>query len=314
LFLDEVDGIAGREDYGGIDALVDIIKKPSIPIILAANSKNVKIKDLAKSCKVIEFKPISPTMLMLYLEQVLRMEKKDLDISQKISIVFNSRGDMRSLLNSAQSRAAGYATVANSDVIDMDIADAINGYFSSDQVEEAAKYLLKADASYSDPRFGMSAEERRKDMINALFSSIVSSRIDPESLAKMLDTISQADVLVGRVAENRQWHLLKYLNPILTYGLFKDSRNKSIKYNQYSIIWPILGPIYARSQANRNLFKEIASEAHTSRSIFGATYFPYLIKVLLNEKIDPKEFILSNNLEEKYGDALLKEMERMKRK
>ncbi len=86
------------------------------------------------------------------------------------------------MLNGAQSKFAGYKTTRE-DTFEIDIADAINGYFSSGDQEEAKAFLLQADASYRDPRFGMSTEERRKDMINALFSSIVSSKIDLDSLA-----------------------------------------------------------------------------------------------------------------------------------
>jgi replication factor C large subunit len=32
LFLDEVDGISGREDSGGLDTLVDLMKEPTIPV------------------------------------------------------------------------------------------------------------------------------------------------------------------------------------------------------------------------------------------------------------------------------------------
>src|SRR5919202_876247 len=42
LFLDEVDGISGREDTGGIDSLIRILKEPTIPVLLAANTKNTK--------------------------------------------------------------------------------------------------------------------------------------------------------------------------------------------------------------------------------------------------------------------------------
>src|SRR5919107_2693084 len=38
LFLDEVDGISGREDTGGIDALINMMKEPMIPVIMAANA------------------------------------------------------------------------------------------------------------------------------------------------------------------------------------------------------------------------------------------------------------------------------------
>ena len=38
IFVDEVDGIHGRADFGGAEALIKILKEPTIPIVLAANS------------------------------------------------------------------------------------------------------------------------------------------------------------------------------------------------------------------------------------------------------------------------------------
>ncbi|HUG96395.1 MAG TPA: AAA family ATPase, partial [Nitrososphaera sp.] len=66
LFLDEVDGISGREDSGGLDALVDLMKEPTVPMIMAANAKSAKIKELAKACKAVEFFLVPPRLLMLF--------------------------------------------------------------------------------------------------------------------------------------------------------------------------------------------------------------------------------------------------------
>ena len=68
LFLDEVDGISSREDAGGMEFLIRMIKEPIIPIIMAANLRHTKIKELVKVCKVIEFNPIPPRLLMLFLD------------------------------------------------------------------------------------------------------------------------------------------------------------------------------------------------------------------------------------------------------
>jgi replication factor C large subunit len=40
MFLDEVDGISGREDTGGLDTLVDLMKEPTVPVIIAAIAKS----------------------------------------------------------------------------------------------------------------------------------------------------------------------------------------------------------------------------------------------------------------------------------
>ena len=87
LFLDEVDGISGRQDIGGIEYLVSVLKAPTIPVIMAANSRDTKIRDLAKISKVIEFEPIHPRLLLLYINHILKKHNVTLSPEDKFSIV-----------------------------------------------------------------------------------------------------------------------------------------------------------------------------------------------------------------------------------
>ena len=314
LFLDEVDGISGREDSGGLDALVDLIKEPTVPVIMAANEKSAKIKELAKGCKVLEFSPVPPRLLLMFLDHVLTKEKVKLGPGDKLSIVTNSGGDIRSLLNSAQSRAAGYATTSNSDVTEIDIVDAINGYFAAKDRATARRILAKADASFPDPRYeGMSPESRRKDMIATLFSSIVSSRtVDTESLAELLDVLSKVDIVVGRVGRNRQWSLLRYVRDMLSDGLYEKSREKEVKYSQYAMPWPVMGPVFARSQTIRKISSAVGVAMNVSRRTASSVVLPYLVRIIINEKVDTSEFATTNFGDESIGESLDKEVDRAK--
>jgi len=311
LFLDEVDGISGREDIGGLDTLVELMKEPTVPVIMAANQKSTKIKDLAKMCKTIEFAPVPPRLLMLFLDHVLQSEGTTLGPGDKISVVNNSGGDIRSMLNAAQSRVAGYATSSNKNSVEIDIAQAINGYFNSSSIEQATTFIANADASYRDPRYEvMTPEARRKDMLGALFSSLVSSRLDVDELAPMLDLLSKADMHVGRVSANRQWSLLRYLDRIVAYGLYERTRRKAMKYAQYAMPWPVMGPIFARSQSTRKILSELAPAIHTSKSTAGSIVMPYFIRFLIEKKIDPVKFAADNFNDETIGQSMAKEMEK----
>jgi replication factor C large subunit len=315
LFLDEVDGISGREDTGGLDTLIDLMKEPTAPVIMAANEKSLKIRKLVKACKMIEFKPVPSRLLILLLDHILQSEGVKLGLGDRKLIVDNSRGDIRSLLNSAQSRAAGYSTVSNKDIIDVDIADAINGYFNAGSMEQAMQFITKADVLYPDPRYRpISPEERRKDMLSALFSSIVSSHIEQHDLALLLDVLSRADMMVGRANASRQWHLLKYINSIIATGLYEKSRQKSIKYSQYVMPWPVMGPIFARSQSTRKILNELALALHISRSSAGLFVLPYFIRIMIDEKIDPVEFAADNFRDESVGESIAKEIEKVKKR
>jgi replication factor C large subunit len=315
LFLDEVDGISGREDTGGLDTLINLIKEPTVPVIMAANKKSLKLTNLNKACKIISFSPVPPSLLLLFLDHILQTEGVELGSDDKVSIIDNSRGDIRSLINSAQSRVAGYQTVSNKDIVDVDIADAINGYFNAHTLTQAIEFIIRAEASYPDPRYRLiSPDERRKDMLAALFSSIVSSKIEHSDLALLLDVLSRADMIVGRANASRQWHLLKYVNSLLATGLYEKSRQNGIKYQQYSMPWPVMGPIFARSQSTKKIIDELAPTLHISRSSAGLFVLPYFIRAMIDEKIDPVKFALDNFQDESVGDSIAKEIEKAKRK
>jgi hypothetical protein len=78
--------------------------------------------------------------------------------------------------------------------------------------------------------------------------------------------------------------------------------------------WSVMGSIFARGRSMKNLLSEMAHPTHTTKSIFGSIYFPYLIQIMIDNKIDPYVFAELSNLDEKAGEAIAKEMDRMKKK
>ncbi|MFB5627877.1 MAG: AAA family ATPase, partial [Nitrosarchaeum sp.] len=109
IFIDEVDGIHGRGDYGGTEALIDILKEPTVPIVLAANSDlSDKMKSIKKVVKTISFKPIPPRLLKVYLTNILKKQSVHLSPGSMIKVIDKSRGDIRSMINLTQSLVTGF--------------------------------------------------------------------------------------------------------------------------------------------------------------------------------------------------------------
>ena len=307
LFLDEIDGISGRQDAGGMESLLTLIKEPTVPIVMASNTKDTKLKALAKLCKVVEFDNVHPSLLLLYLDQILELKGIGMQLKDKIDIIKSAKGDIRSLLNIVQAKISGYDAIRDSSSV-IDVSQVIPDFFTSPTLEGAKQILMRVDGGYSDPHFGQSAEERRKDILYAFFSSIITSDIEPRKTAEALNVLSKCDVIVGRVYKDRHWSLLKYIDDILSYGLFSTLAGQKVKYNQYSLPWPISAPIIARRLSLREILVNLAHRTHTSVSVLSATYFPYLLNILPSQKVDLRQFVEGLGLDPKTAESLLKEI------
>jgi len=271
IFVDEVDGIHGRSDFGGVGALVDILKEPTVPIILAANSDSSdKMKDIRKTTTIIRMKPIPPRLLRFYLEAILRKEGASLKIGTMIKLVLDSRGDIRSILNSAQALVSGFELQTEKSFETTDIESAVNAFFKAKSSEEAMAILYSLRI---DPQ----------EKINAFYSSVITSALSKEDMKEMLDVISEADMLYGKIMREQQWRLLRYLDSILV-RLYK--KGVSIRYSQYNLPWPLITRLRWDGKAIKELEASLAKKMHVSRSTFATFYLPYFLMCVKNKALE----------------------------
>lgn len=100
LLMDEVDGMAGNEDRGGIQGLIQIIKDSSVPIICMCNDRyNQKIKSLATYCFDLRVTPPKPEQIKGYLKSICFKEGLNVSYETIGNIVRNTDGDLRQALN-----------------------------------------------------------------------------------------------------------------------------------------------------------------------------------------------------------------------
>ncbi|BDQ31645.1 ATPase AAA [Nitrosopumilus zosterae] len=287
IFVDEVDGIHGRGDYGGASALVDILKEPTVPIILAANNDTSdKMKSIKKVVKVISFKKIPPRLLRVYLENILKKENAKLSPGSLIKVIDKSKGDIRSMINFAQSLVTGFNPQTETTFENINVEDGVNAFFKANSIEEARVVL-----------YSMQIDPREK--INAFYSSIVSSTLDNSSLANYLETISNADMLFGKIMKTQNWRLLRYLNDILIKLYQNDDR---IRYAQYNLSWPLLNRIRWDGAKIKSLSSIMAKKLHMSSSACVTLCLPYVLFCIKNKTLELE-------LEETFGDIIEKEIE-----
>ena len=314
LFLDEVDGISGRDDYGGMPFLSNILKIADVPIIMASNSKSYKMKDVIKNSKVIEFRPLSSFASYLLLQNVMRMERKHLESSEQFKIISQSRGDARTLLNNLQAKLEGEVDSDSNTGTELSIEECINKFFTLTDISQAKQLLMRSSIRYSSPKYGFTSEERSKDFLNALYTSIISSErnMPSDDLANMLEKLSEIDLFINRIYEKRNWSLLRYANDLFLHKLFSISRDMAIEYNQYSVPFSSMGPIFMRGQSLRPLRTELSKIFHTGVSKIGLFYYSNFIMILKNLAIQDLDFDSPDNL--KLNEVINKEIEKQSNK
>jgi replication factor C large subunit len=106
LFLDEVDGVFGNQDRGGIGAIVKIVEESNVPVILAANDPELqKLRPLKKVCDLIRFHRVRLPLIITMLRKICVDERVNTDLEALESIAENSHGDLRSAINDLQGLA-----------------------------------------------------------------------------------------------------------------------------------------------------------------------------------------------------------------
>lgn len=290
IFVDEVDGIHGRSDFGGVEALLKILKEPTVPIILAANSdQSDKMKSIKKATKPIYLKPLPPRLLGVYLQKVLKEEGEKLSPGTAVRITIESRGDIRSLLNMAQAQVSGFEPPSEKSFETLDVGSAVSAFFKAKSKEEAriVLYSLRIDP---------------QEKINAFYSSIITSKLPNKDLSRMLDVMSEADMLYGKIRRTQQWRLLRYLDNIL---LKLYQQDLSVQYSQYNLSWPLLNRLRWDGKTLKSLGGSLAKQFHVSKSTIATFYLPYILFCMKNNKLDL-------GLSPEYSDIIQKEMEMIK--
>ncbi|MDR3547997.1 MAG: AAA family ATPase [Candidatus Pacebacteria bacterium] len=113
VVMDEVDGVSGNSDRGGIQALIKIIKNTQTPIICICNDRmSPKVRSLAGHCYDLKFVKYFPACdihdrpqnvsIRNRLKVILEAEKVKFDDNALDLLIESSGNDVRQMINSLQ--------------------------------------------------------------------------------------------------------------------------------------------------------------------------------------------------------------------
>lgn len=282
LFLDEVDGVFGQQDRGGIGAIIKIIKESLVPVVMVANDPDLKkLRPLKKVCHRIRFQPIRIPLIITMLRRICVRENIEAEFEALERIAQNSQGDMRSAINDLQSIAEGRRVLRLQDTMflgfrnkDVGMYETIKGVFSAESVGEAANLLNRSSVNYDE-------------ILLSISDNLPLRYLDSVELANAYDLVSRADIFRGRVG-TENWRLLRYFFNLLA----KASTVSPRSFKPFEFIHPPIRIMKLFWTKNKRLKLEsicakIALKCHVSRRTAKKDIVPFLKIILKKQKSSP---------------------------
>ena len=282
LFLDEVDGIAGNEDRGGVGAIIKIVEEARTPVIMAANDPDVeKLRPLKKVCLLVRFQQIRIPLVIALLQKICLLEHVKAEFEALERIAQNSRGDVRSAINDLQSLSEENHTLTLQDTAmlssrnkDVSMDDTLRGYFTAKSVAEASSLLGYSSVDYDDFLLSVSDNLPRR-------------YTNPAELAAAYDFVSQADMFRGRIG-TENWHLLKYFfNELAQAAAVNPKSSKPFEFISPPIRIITLFWTKGKRTMLDGICGKIGAQCHVSHSKAKHDFVPFVKMILQKQKASP---------------------------
>jgi len=282
LFLDEVDGIAGNEDRGGVNAIIKIVEESRVPVIMAANDPDIdKLRPLKKLCLLIRFQPIRIPLIIALLQKICLLEHVKAEFEALERIAQNSKGDVRSAINDLQSLSEENRILTLQDTMmlssrnkDISMDETLRGFFSAKSIAEASSLLSRSSVDYDE-------------FIMSVSDNLPRRYTDLAELAAAYDFVSQADIFRGRIG-TEHWHLLKYFYNALSQAAAVAPES----YKPFELISPpirIITLFWTKGKRTMldGICGKIGAQYHVSHETAKHDFVPFVKSILQNQKTSP---------------------------
>ncbi|PIN89707.1 hypothetical protein COU57_05545 [Candidatus Pacearchaeota archaeon CG10_big_fil_rev_8_21_14_0_10_32_14] len=289
ILVDEVDGISGYEDRGGISELLDLISSTTYPIFITANDIwDKKFSSLRSKCEIVQLKEIEYKVVKDILIQILRKENAFIYNDILTSIAIKAKGDIRAAINDIQT-ISNNPSIANPRDIDernkeVDIFSALKRVFK----EKPSTEILSVYDSVN-----MQLDE----ILLWIEENIPKEYKHPKEIYRAYDYLSKADLFKGRIYKQQYWRFLVYENIFLSYGI-SSSKNSSVPrvgFTSYKRPTRILS-IWMNNQKNlkkKTICSKYAKYVHIGEKR-AMHEFPVIEKIINSNPAIKKELKLSD--------------------
>ena len=273
ILVDEVDGLSGTKDRGGLLAIIKLIEKSSFPLILTiTNPWDYKFNKLRRKTELIEFAPLDYLEIFKILGKICKNEKIKYEDMILKSLARRAGNDARAAINDLQTLAFETKELTKKSLEELGERN------QQDTILNALFKIFKT----TDPKIAISAFDNVKENLDEqllwLDENLPKEYTNPEDLAKAYDKLSKADVFNRRIRRWQHWRFLVYINALITAGIAVSKKEKYKHHIQYKPTGKLLKLWWAKqkSMKKKAIAEKIGEKTHTSTKEALKNTLPYI--------------------------------------
>lgn len=273
ILVDEIDGLSGTKDRGGLQAITKLIEKSSFPIILTAtNPWDYKFNNLKRRAEMIEFIPLDYLSIFEILKNICSKEKIKHEEEILKGLARRAGNDARAAVNDLQTLSMEAKELTK---------ESLEELGERNKLDSMLNALVKIFKS-TDPKVAITAfdtvEENLDQQLLWIDENLPREYTKPEDLAKAYDKLSKADVFNRRIKRWQHWRFLVYINALITAGIAVSKKEKYRHFVQYKPTGRLLKLWWAKQKAMKKkaIAEKIAEKTHTSTKQALKNTLPYM--------------------------------------
>jgi len=261
FLIDEIDGLAGRQDMGGVGAIIKIIKESKFPVVLTCNNPyDQKLRTLREHCQSVQFKKFSVFDIEKRLKQIA--DKEGVKIDKEIFRQLSKRieGDMRAAIIDFESLSRGRKEIKQGDLETLSYREREQSVFDALMMIFKTKSALAAKLAINN------VDKDPEEIFWWIENNITNEYEDPEEIAKAYDILSKADLFRQRIKSRQNWKFLAYMIDLMTGGVAtakKEMYRKFTRYQYPSNMIVLGGSKFERKEEKEKLL-ELSQQLHCS--------------------------------------------------
>jgi len=281
VLLDELDGLMGNADKGGVKAITSIVKTARCPIVIIANNAyDPRFRTLRSYCLLINFKKPMASSIAKRLQYICELEGIQADENALKFLAQRSGGDVRSAVNDLQALAQGKKRLTYDDVSWLAYRDRQESIFS------VLKMIVYGRTTYGAKQAVDMADVDIDMLFEWIYENAPAHLTDPHDLAEAIDALAVADVYRGRIRASQDWSYMRYVIDFMTAGVAMARQNSKVG-GWIPFKFPSRIMMLSRSKAQRALRKrlglKIRRKCHISAARASKEFVPFLRIIFKND-------------------------------